>query len=208
LAKRKADCIEIQEVWLIGIKLSETLFHLIKESISAWEDDDIYAISLFVYDIDDDCYQLSVTVGYNTVSYYEDSIEDADGDEGEAKWNYAYWIQNELVYFGYDSHKALFDEWMEKNGYRNLPEDEGPDYDEKGFYIGKGPAVTRKFIEELIETAHMLHKSKLIEAKTGRPVPIIIHELEYYDAIANQTMAANPAGLADEFCNWVRKVRF
>ena len=36
-----------------------------------------------------------------------------------------------------------------------------------------------------------------------RPIPIIVHELEYYDQIASQTVEANPAGLAHEFADWV-----
>ncbi|MEV7438623.1 hypothetical protein [Streptomyces griseoviridis] len=35
-------------------------------------------------------------------------------------------------------------------------------------------------------------------------MPVIVHELEYYEAIARQTEAANPPGLADEFTSWVR----
>ncbi|MET8206232.1 hypothetical protein ABZT51_09325 [Streptomyces sp. NPDC005373] len=38
----------------------------------------------------------------------------------------------------------------------------------------------------------------------GRTVPVIVHELEYYEAIVLQTEAANPPGLADEFTSWVR----
>jgi hypothetical protein len=35
-------------------------------------------------------------------------------------------------------------------------------------------------------------------------VPVLIHELEYYEQIARQTEAANPPGLADDFAAWVR----
>jgi len=40
--------------------------------------------------------------------------------------------------------------------------------------------------------------------KFGQSVPIIVHELEYYDQIAEQTRKANPPGLTLEFEAWVR----
>ena len=36
-----------------------------------------------------------------------------------------------------------------------------------------------------------------------RPIPIVVHGLEYYDRIAMQTRSANPPGLAQEFENWI-----
>jgi hypothetical protein len=36
-----------------------------------------------------------------------------------------------------------------------------------------------------------------------RPVPILVHELEYYDQIAELTRNANPPGLADAFTTWI-----
>lgn len=43
-----------------------------------------------------------------------------------------------------------------------------------------------------------------MERLFGAPLPILIHELEYYDAIAEQTERANPPGVADAFARWVR----
>jgi hypothetical protein len=37
----------------------------------------------------------------------------------------------------------------------------------------------------------------------GRPIPVLIHELEYYPQIARQTERANPPGLAADFARWV-----
>ena len=35
-------------------------------------------------------------------------------------------------------------------------------------------------------------------------MPVLVHELECYEAITRRTEAANPPGLADEFTAWVR----
>ncbi|MFJ4960698.1 hypothetical protein ACIQCR_34880 [Streptomyces sp. NPDC093249] len=48
------------------------------------------------------------------------------------------------------------------------------------------------------------HTTGIIARSIGRTVPVIVHELEYYEAIARQTEAANPPGLAGEFTSWVR----
>lgn len=69
--------------------LYQKIYEDLKPVIEGWEDDDIYAISFFVYDLDDDPDMPTVTIGYNTLSHWEASIEKAS-DEAEAKWNYAF----------------------------------------------------------------------------------------------------------------------
>jgi hypothetical protein len=49
-----------------------------------------------------------------------------------------------------------------------------------------------------------LHRSGEVVRLFGRPVPVLIHELEYYDQIARQNEAANPPGLVDAFARWAR----
>lgn len=43
----------------------------------------------------------------------------------------------------------------------------------------------------------------LIKDRFLHSIPIVVHELEYYDQIASRTAAANPPGLAKEFVEWV-----
>lgn len=184
--------------------LTDILYEGIRKTIEGWTEADIYAISFFVYDDGDDPNKPTVTVGYNTENCVRDSIEDAF-DEAEARWNYAFWPQNEEYSFGYDETAETIEAWRKENGYESdesAPEG-GDDYDENGYYTGKPPLVTEKFIEVLIETARRLHESGVIRKKFGKDIPILIHELEYYGAIAEQTRKANPDGAADEFIEWV-----
>ena len=63
--------------------------------------------------------------------------------------------------------------------------------------------VTKKFVEELISIVKEIHQTGLLTEKYGKEIPIIIHELEYYDEIAEQNIEANGLdGLEDfiEFC--------
>jgi hypothetical protein len=62
---------------------------------------------------------------------------------------------------------------------------------------------TERFVNICVRVSRRLHKSGIVRQKFGKEIPVIIHELEYYDQIAQQTSAANPAGLADEFVDWV-----
>ena len=53
-----------------------------------------------------------------------------------------------------------------------------------------------------MRVARRLHEDGIITGKFGRTVPIIVHELEIYDAIIEQTREANPPGATDEFEEW------
>ena len=106
--------------------------------------------------------------------------------------------------FGIDDTASLIYQWVLENGLESYT-DENQDelFDENMIYIGKGPLLTQRFVEVLIEVAKRLHANKVMINKFGRDIPIIIHELEYYKAIADETRLGNPDGQADNFINWV-----
>jgi hypothetical protein len=56
----------------------------------------------------------------------------------------------------------------------------------------------------LVDVVRRLHANGDLVATIGRTVPVLIHELEYYDAIADQNLRANPPGLVDEFAQYCR----
>ena len=85
----------------------------LKTKIEKWDTSDIYVISLFVYDEDDNPNQPTVTLGFNTLSNYEESI-DVAWDEEEAKWNFAFWLQNEEYVFGVDETRPIVEKWIEE----------------------------------------------------------------------------------------------
>ncbi len=73
--------------------MREQLRKMIEQSVTNWKHkEDIYAISLFVYDWDDDPFWPTVTLGYNTEKQYQESIAETS-DEDEARWNFAFWLQ-------------------------------------------------------------------------------------------------------------------
>jgi len=79
--------------------MREILRNMILSSINGWDEQDIYAVSLFVYDMADNPCRPTVTLGYNTEKQVKAIIANAS-DEQEARWNYAFWLQNEFFCFG------------------------------------------------------------------------------------------------------------
>ncbi len=66
-----------------------------------------------------------------------------------------------------------------------------------------GGRITKNFVELCVRTAQELHASGLIEKLFGRPIPIVVHELEYYDEIAQQNIEANGPELASGLVEWI-----
>ncbi len=177
--------------------MKDILLNEIKGCISAWDKSDIYAISLFVYDEDDNPCQPTITLGYNTLTQYKREIENA-WDENEAKWNYAFWLQNCEMRFGTGESQKIVKSWLEKNGYSNISnddmynDDEATDEDDL-------LQITEAFVNVLIEIVQELHRSEFIKEQFGKDLPVIIHELEYYEKIAEQNLKANPPELLEDF---------
>ena len=162
--------------------MKEKLLVLIEQAISSWKEEDIYAISLYVCNEEDDPYQPTVTLGYNTEKQIGESLQDAS-DEQEARWNYAFWIQNQELCWGRDDSAEEVKTWLFRQNLRDKDEDE----------------VTAAFVEMLINIVKDIHASGLLQQKFGKELPILIHELEYYDEIARQNILANGEELVREF---------
>ncbi|MET9995189.1 hypothetical protein ABZ061_37290 [Streptomyces mutabilis] len=174
-------------------------------SISAAEAKDIYVVSFFIDNERDDPRQPTLTIGYNTEAQFRRSIADAS-DEAEARWNYAFWLQNELTVIGDLTRDpdgaATRRQWINELG---LWYDEPTNPEEWVTTVGSTAAlIGANFNQACVQLARGLHDDGVIATIIGKPVPVVLHELEYYEAIARRTEAANPPGLADDFTAWVR----
>jgi len=187
------------------IKLDEIIYEGVKDVIKGSISEQIYAISFFVHDHQGNPLKPTVLVSYNTIDYYKKEIEDAY-NEAEAKWNYAYWPQKNIYKFGLDETADIVMQWIHENELEDkTEEDENEMYDENMRYVGKGPILTQRFVEELIKVANKLHDENITVISNSK-VPILIHELEYYEAIAQENEKANPDGQAAEFIEWIRSM--
>jgi len=162
---------------------------------------DVYALSFFIYDLDDDPRHPILQLGYNTLTHLKERTPSASGAE-EAKWNYAFWLQNELTFIGEPGTEGgqLLEELLKARGLWYSDDDEEADFDR---CMRVGSDVTAYFVDACVRIARALHENGVIEQRLSRPIPIVVHGLEYYDRIAVQTRSANPPGLAQEFENWI-----
>jgi len=161
--------------------------------------DEIYAFSFFVYDHDDDPRYPTLTIGYNTYSNLQKQIDIA-ANEAEAKWNYAYWLQNEIAVVGNEkdnSGKLLINNWITKLGLNYTDQEVEKNYVVCG---EKGEQISKQFIKILIEIVKNSHANELTDK------PILIHELEYYDKIKNQNIKANGKERVKEFSKWINNL--
>ena len=139
-------------------------------------------VSLLVYDEDDDPLMPTVTVSYNTETQVRTF------DEDEARWNYAFWLHEELALVADSAEDPdgaeLRDAWIADGA--------------------RAEQVTEDFVDLVVRVVQRLHEEGVIERVFERPIPVLVHELEYYEEIAEQNERANPAGLVADFTDWVR----
>ena len=194
------------------IDLQAYLEKKLRGIISAWNEDDIYAISFFVYANEAHEYNGYSNVTEFSVSYNTEKDCSGEGELSEERWNYAFWRQNETPVIEADNGNEgiimLFD-WYEENGVNNIGyEDYDVCYDNEMRYIGKGPVGYYELLSEITAVANKLQNSGFVKNKFGRQIPIIIHDLDYPWYIIEATKKANSNGEADMFFAAMKKLGF
>jgi hypothetical protein len=130
---------------------------------------------------------------------WKENIPSASDDQ-EAKWNFAFWLQNIEYQFGTcESDKKLIKEWIIENNLYYSDEDEEKDFDQ---CLELGEKIERNFVTLSVEVAAKIQK-KILPSISKKPIPVLVHELEYYDEIAEQNKRINSNGEADEFIKWI-----
>jgi len=175
--------------------LCETIFNIDTQLIT-----DIYALSFWKYNNDDDPRQPVISVSYNTISNFENNISRASGIE-EAKWNFAFWLQKEETCI--EGNNFGLREWILQLPYYYSDEQENLDFDKA---LELGDKIEEIFMDVIVGLSQKLHSEGILKTKFKKDIPIIIHELEYYDLPLSWTMRGNPKGFASEFENWVNNL--
>lgn len=161
---------------------------------------DIYALSFFYYAEDDDARFPCIEVSYNTHTHYRKETANA-AHETEAKWNYAFWLQEPIAKIGGEADELLHNWFNISPYYFSAEEMEAAEDDDELFdrIMEMGENFETEFIEQIISLTRKLFKEHVIEKKFGTDIPVIIHELEYYDQPIGWTQKANKTGLIEEF---------
>ncbi|WP_300565916.1 DUF4303 domain-containing protein [uncultured Acetatifactor sp.] len=168
---------------ILHVKIKEKIQGLMEQKISEWQEDDIYAISLYVFNEEDDPCRPVAVFGYNTERQVQKSITEA-ADEQEARWNYAFWLQNHEMCLGRDETAEDIRKWITELEW------EGED------------AISFKFVNLLVAVVQGIHASGLLKEKFGREIPVLIHELEYHEKISQQNIEANGEALDRGFVSF------
>ena len=168
---------------ILHVKIKEKIQGLMAQKISEWQEDDIYAISLYVFNEEDDPCRPVAVFGYNTERQVQKSITEA-ADEQEARWNYAFWLQNHEMCLGRDETAEDIRKWITELEW------EGED------------AIKFKFVNLLVAVVQGIHASGLLKEKFGREIPVLIHELEYHEKISQQNIEANGEALDRGFVSF------
>ena len=167
--------------------------------------DDVYALSFWLCGGDE--WLPSLLVSYNTRQQFVKKQGETHKQDDEAKWNYAYWLQDEAELLGVDAYgnNQELRTWLEnapfaytEEQYEAMFNNDDEDIDEKSdeFY--------QAFIETQIAVVQRLFAEGVIARTFGKNILVLVHELEYYDVPLAWTERANPKGLADEFLSYWR----
>jgi hypothetical protein len=166
---------------------------------------DIYGLSFWFYNEDDDPRFPVISVSYNTISNFKNQITRAS-NEKEAKWNFAFWLQDEIEEIGGKNDIGLKN-WFSKTPYYYSDEDNETANENDELFdriLEQGSNFCDEFIEEIILLVQRLFADKIVETKFGQNIPILVHELEYYDKPVSWTVRSNPNGLVDDFVDWTK----
>ncbi len=192
------------------IDIEKMLYSKVKSEISSWDEEEIYAISFLICANEANEFKNHKNVSTWVISYNTESDCEEAGPLDEERWNYAFWRQDEKSIIDIDEPnectEALF-EWYAEQGIDNLGyEDENSQFDEECNYIDKGPVGHYELIGIAINVAKKLQEDGFISTQFKKPIPIIIHGLEYawYDIEATQK--ANPNGEADLFIQAMKEM--
>ncbi len=170
------------------------------QSIDSEERQDTYALSFWFYNEDDDMRYPVISVSFNTITHFKEQSGNVFNPT-EAKWNYAYWLQEEVLEIG-GSEDELLKAWLKTTPYYySDEEDKEAEEDDLLFdeIIAKGKHLEKTFIDVMIDMINQLHNHDIIKKTFGRKLAVILHELEYYDKPIAWTKAVNEPYLIDEF---------
>lgn len=167
----------------------EYLKEKIKGEISSWDDPDIYGVFISIYDNNrgEDPLELPFIL---EMGYY---------NSAKWKWDTAAAFCSMDIIETAEERDALI-KWLTDMGVNNIGiEDSDTMYDEKMFYIGKGPAGLYETLQFLVDFVKELFEEKFISEKFGRDIPVIFDDLEHTWYLLEATENANPKGLPKEF---------
>lgn len=166
------------------------LKQMLADVMESWneEADDIYAVSLWVENVEDNLCHPFVGVGYNTERHLQEVLRE-EHDQYYAKWHFTNWkcsicADNLAFVFGEEGPtQEVLEKWVvEELGLPYYTEAQLREAglltitDEEEEEMRK---VSIAFVRCLVEIVRELHNEGFIRRVFHREIPVIIHENEY-----------------------------
>jgi hypothetical protein len=197
-----------------AVRLTEHVYEKARNALDAIpleERHDIYVVSFLVTYEEDDPRRPTITVGFNTE---RDVVAAMNGESAgfglpsgqrEARWNYAFYKQNALVTICDTSDDpegaSRWQSWARRRGYWYSDAEAEADFEATLKLVAR---LAPAFVACALDVVRRLHADGDVVRIFGRPIPVVVHEFEYYDEIAEQNRVANPPGLVDDFAHFCR----
>jgi hypothetical protein len=175
---------------------------------------DIYVISIYV---DEDLLPDEITqirLGYNTKSRWLSCCPKPGqaarwpiaSSAGEARWNYAFWLQDQSEQPLFGDHRRRNDEelrkeWMHSHEFYFTDEDRETDFDR---YCDLSDRCLKRLWELAVSFGKRFRDEDFIRKIFGEDLPIIIHEVHMDGREGDYVRWLNPDGQADDYLNgWI-----
>ncbi|MFF4347724.1 hypothetical protein [Streptomyces sp. NPDC001530] len=160
---------------------------------------EIYVVSFRIWRVGQDPRYPYVAIGYNTESEVRRVLEQECSYEGTARWEYAYWLLEGFEMVGHVPEDPVGSAlhlaeaqaeglWYEDEG--TLSEDERDARDDE---------LVLRFDDICIDTARRLRADGHLERTLGRPVPIVLFDMDRPGWETEATEAANPPEAIADF---------
>ena len=174
--------------------------------------DDLYLISVYV-DLEEGSHIPEIRIGYNTDSQFKKCCP-RQGDKpgpitassaGEARWNYPFWIRDEVNIFGdfedEDKDRALKERWMRSHQFW-FTEDEFDEYDDECEKLDK--LCGKRLWELATHCGLQLREAAVAQKLFDKDLPILVHECHLDGTEERFVRLANPDGQADDYLKgWI-----
>ncbi len=164
---------------------------------------EVYVLALNIWRVDADDRRPYVDIGHNTESRYREA---AETDPEEARWHYAHWILEGFDRLGnVPEDPAGGAQWKAEAGRLGLWYDGPFDLDRRlddPEVAARADGLRRHFQASVIDLARRLNESGTVERIFGRPLPVVVFDMDSPGWEEEATTAANPPELIREFLTY------
>lgn len=160
---------------------------------------DVYALSFLISCEDDDPRYPILEVSYNTNKNARAMRPESDS-ERDARWNFAGWLQDMICIVG-GMEDVAWRDWMEASPDAYSDDEHDRSFSDEALaeaVEAKGDRLYTAFTDQCVRLAQTLAEDASLARVFGKPIPIIVHDLDYSEDAIAWTEAANaPALIAD-----------